>query len=163
MDTEQEIIRLDIGCGLPANTMQGYTGVDPFVDTADIQAPMWRLPFEDDTITAIMCSHALEHIAKDMIVPSIREWGRVIIPGGEIEIHVPDLKWCLEQWLNIGGTGWELDCIFGNQEHEGEFHKTGFTKDILAQYVRRAGLKITAQSTMFSHNQPTIVIKCTKE
>jgi len=162
MDTKQEI-KLDIGCGSPDKTMQGYTGVDPFVDTAEVQAPMWRLPFEDSSVSAIICSHALEHIAKDMVVPTMMEFARVIKPGGKIEIRVPNLKWCVEQWLKMGGNGWELDCIFGNQDHEGEFHKTGFTRDILVAAVKRGGLKVIEVTSMFSHAQPTIVVKCSKD
>lgn len=152
-------MKLDIGCG--DFKREGYLGVDPFVAT-DYQAPMWELPFEDDSIEAIYSSHALEHISKFEVPLTLDEWRRVLMPGGAIEIHVPDLRWCCEQWLARQGTDWYLDTLFGMQNHPGEFHKTGFTPDILRRYLVDAGLRVINEGAIESHGQPTLCFMVTK-
>jgi len=49
-----------------------------------------RLPFPDGTFDLIYASHVLEHIAWYRTTDALREWVRVLKPGGRIEIWVPD-------------------------------------------------------------------------
>ena len=54
-----------------------------------------RLPFADDTFTLIYASHVLEHVPWYRTVDVLREWVRVLRPGGSLEIWVPNgLKIC---------------------------------------------------------------------
>jgi predicted SAM-dependent methyltransferase len=153
-------MKLDIGCG--DFKKEGFLGVDPYMATADYQAPMWELPFPDSSIEEIYSSHALEHISKFEVVPTLTEWQRVIIPGCSIEIHVPDLRWCCQQWLQRQSTDWFMDILFGLQTHPGEFHKTGFTPEIMKRYLVEAGLKLIDHRVVDSHGQPTLVFVATK-
>lgn len=150
-------LKLDIGCGY--NPLPGFIGVDNFVDRADIvKADMEHLPYEDASVDYIYSSHALEHIGKYHVVPTLSEWRRVLKPTGRIELRVPDLEWCVKQWLMHGSPAdWWLDIIFGNQEHAGEYHRTGFTPKLMNDYLEQAGLKVTAFYVIDSHSQPTMV------
>lgn len=148
-------MKLDIGCG--NSPREGFQGVDKFIHAYGImQNDMWDLPFGDNSIDRIYCSHALEHIEKAKIVPTLKEWRRVIKPTGEIEILVPDLEWCCHQWLVHKSNDWWMDILFGNQEHPGEFHKTGFTYDIMKRYIFMAGLVLLHSTTVWSHEQATL-------
>ena len=54
-----------------------------------------RLPFKDSTFDLIYASHILEHVPWFMLSQVLREWFRILKPGGAIEIWVPDgLKIC---------------------------------------------------------------------
>jgi predicted SAM-dependent methyltransferase len=150
-------IKLDIGCG--AKLEDGYTGVDAYVTGPGIvNAPMWALPYDDDTVEEIRSSHALEHVAKRMVPVTLLEWRRVLIPGGRLLLFVPDLEWCVTEWLKRKDTGWHLDTIFGNQDHQGEFHLTGFTDDIAYNYLDAAGFSDIVVRAIVSHRQRTIAI-----
>lgn len=153
-------MKLDIGCG--DFKREGFTGVDPFVET-DIQADMWAIPLPDSSVDEIYSSHSLEHISKFQVVPTLTEWKRLIKPGGKIEIQVPDLVWCCEQWLARQSTDWYLDTLFGMQNHPGEFHKTGFTFGIMQGYLNEVGLILLHNATISSHGQPTLVFIATKQ
>jgi predicted SAM-dependent methyltransferase len=131
------VIRLDVGSGGPGQA--GRIGVDLYAPGAEVAAPMWDLPYDDGTVDEIYSSHALEHVAKAQVVPTLAEWHRALKAGGRLIIQVPDLVWCCEQWLEHRTNDWWMDIIFGNQEHEGEFHKTGFTRSIMEDYLRDAG------------------------
>ena len=150
-------IKLDIGCGI--NPAEGYAGVDYYVKGEGIiNAPMWELPFNTDTVEEIRSSHALEHCPKRMIPVTLAEWKRVLEPGGRLLLFVPDLEWCVKEWLKRKDTGWHLDTIFGNQDHPGEFHMTGFTDDIAYGYLDEAGFSDIVVKAVESHKQRTIAL-----
>ena len=131
------MIKLDIGSGGKAFNPD-FIGVDAFVE-ADVQALMWDLPYKDGEVDVIFTSNALEHVSKFDVIPTLREWKRVLKIGGQMEIVVPDLEWICRWWLKHQQTDWSMDIIFGNQRHEGEYHKTGFTIDIMHQYLEVCG------------------------
>lgn len=131
---------LDVGAG-HYSTLEGFTAVDLYTE-ADINAPMWDIPLPDGSVTGIACSNALEHVQRSMVVPTIREFNRLLKVGGKLELMVPDLEWACQWFLNkIANpplTDWDMDIIYGNQNHAGEFHLTGFTRDILAAHFKES-------------------------
>lgn len=154
------MIRLDIGSGGPGE--EGWIGVDPYAPDADVVAFGWALPYEDSSVDELRSIHALEHIEKRQIVPTLAEWRRVIKPDGRIDIRVPDLVWCVTNWLKYQDDGWSMATIFGHQAHEGEFHKTGFTEALMLGYLKEAGLQLVSYEVIQSHGQPTMCFGCTK-
>ena len=152
------MIRLDIGSG--SAPLPGYQTVDPYIKTADYHDEMWNLcSFERNSVDEIFSSHALEHIPQKMVIPTLLEWRRVLKPGAKLTLRVPDLEWCVNRWLKTKGTGWDMMVIFGNQAHDGEFHKTGFTEQILKMYLFSAGFRITKFERMFTHEQEPLSIE----
>ncbi len=54
-----------------------------------------RLPFADDCFELVYASHVLEHVPWYQTEEVLREWVRILRPGGMLEIWVPDgLKVC---------------------------------------------------------------------
>jgi predicted SAM-dependent methyltransferase len=146
-------MKLDMGAG--AFPREGYVTVDAYTE-ADIRAPMWDVGLEDGCAETIYSCHALEHVAKAEVVPTLREWARLLKPGGYIEIIVPDLEWCCKEWLVWQTNGWHMDILFGGQGHAGEFHKTGFTFNLMQAYAAEAGLRIERFERVDSHGQPSL-------
>lgn len=159
LDPRPRPLHLDIGCGQNKRGAE-WVGVDTH-EAADITAPMWAVPLPDACADAIYSSHALEHVMKAQVIPTLREWRRLLRPGGELTLRVPDLEWCVHNWVRTGmGNGWELDTIFGSQEHDGNCHRTGFTWPMLYFYLRRAGFEAVDRRMIESHGQPTIEVIC---
>lgn len=146
-------MKLDMGAG--AFPREGFTTVDAYA-SADIQAPMWAVPLADGVAEHIYSCHALEHVAKAQVVPTLREWARLLAPEGRIELIVPDLEWCCRNWLDWQTNDWHMDVLFGGQGHEGEFHKTGFTFRLMQRYAAEAGLRIDRFERIQSHGQPSL-------
>jgi len=156
-------VKLDIGCGEVARIKEGYIGIDAYVEDPNIKkANMDLLPYSDNSVQAIYSSHALEHMPKARIVPTLKEWYRVLMPHGLLELFVPDLEWCIKNWLKYRTNDWHMDTIFGKQEHAGEYHKTGFTKGLLTQYAIEAGFSVLEVKTINSHNQDTLALRAIK-
>lgn len=152
-------LRLDLGCG---NNKRGaeWVGVDAH-EAADLSAPMWDVPLPNGCAQELYSSHALEHVMKAQIIPTLAEWRRLARPDATLTLRVPDLAWCVKNWLATGmGNGWELDTIFGSQEHEGNCHRTGFTRAMLRFYLKQAHWAVLTERTIESHGQPTIEVVC---
>ena len=149
-------MKLDIGCG--RNKKADFLGVDCAVEVRpDIVADMWSVPFDDDSVDEIFSTHALEHAYKGQVVPTLKEWERLLRPGGTIDLEVPDLIWCCLNWLRHRTNDWHMDAIFGNQDHvPGELHKTGFTPEIMHGYVAQTRLVVEREEVIRSHGQPTL-------
>jgi len=85
---------LDIGSGkrIPGFETLNIVGgldVDYVLDAAK------PLPFPDNTFDLIYASHILEHIPWYKTEEVLKEWCRILKPGGQLEIWVPDgLKIC---------------------------------------------------------------------
>lgn len=156
-------IRLDIGSG--NNPREGFTGVDLFAEGEGIvKAPMNALPYPDESVDEIYSSHALEHIGKYEVVPTLHEWWRVLKWEGRLTIEVPDLTWVCKNWLNRQTNDWHMDAIFGDQSTPGQYHKTGFTRNIMYRYLEEAGFehREVSSAIVFSHEQDCLLFTLTK-
>ena len=146
---------LNIGSGGPCPE-EGWFGIDGFTD-CDIKTMMWDLNmFEAGSVDHIYSSHSLEHISKHKVLPTLKEWNRVLKSGGTIELLVPDLVWCINHFTQNQSSGWELDIIFGHQAHDGEYHKTGFSESIIRDYFRQVPFAIDKIEFIPTHGQQTI-------
>ena len=156
-------MKLDIGGG--KEPREGYTNVDGYVIGPDvINADAGDLPFPDNSIEAINSSHNLEHIEKRKVVPTLKEFYRVLQPGGVLEIEVPSLVWCCMNWLMHPDNGWNMDTIFGNQDDAGQFHYTGFTPEIMFDYLAQAGFTGSpiGSGYKWSHEQACLIFEVKK-
>lgn len=143
------MIKLDIGAGGKSSD-PSFISVDKYVLEADIIADMWDLPFEDEVVDVIFASHCLEHISKFKVHDTLKEWERVLKFGGRAQIIVPDLVWCCLWAARHPNRAWGLDVVYGNQKHEGEFHKTGFTPEIMFAYLEETPNLVVAKWEYFA-------------
>jgi SAM-dependent methyltransferase len=118
-DSEGEVIRrivnesedvCDLGCG-GNKTVENAVGVDLFPkgemiptirveSKADVVADVTgKLPFEDDRFEYVIARHILEHTIDPINV--IREWYRIVKPGGSLIIAVPNQEILSSIPLNI--------------------------------------------------------------
>ena len=73
-----------------------------------------RLPFASDSFDLVYASHVLEHIPWYQVPSVIKEWVRIIKPGGSIEILLPNGLLIAQTFVNselgisndIGEDGW---------------------------------------------------------
>ncbi len=148
-------MKLDIGAGSVAAHEPDFLTVDAYAP-ADVTAQMWDLPFPDGSVDEIWTSHALEHVPRERVIPTLTEWVRVLCPGGKATISVPDLDYATRYWSRHRGEEWALQMLFGNQLHEGEFHKTGWTSRSLHLDLVAAGFKVKNVQRIWDHNQQTL-------
>lgn len=162
-------VKLNIGCG--RQIKEGYINIDRYVmDGSTLRADSLQLPFANNTVDEIICIHQLEHLRYQDVVPGVKEWYRVLRKGGKILVEVPDFEWCAKKWLEATEKdGWtEVDwgkdhrfgfwtmALWGNQEHNGEFHKCPFTQKRLHSLLGCVGFTEIRTSFIFSHDVQSI-------
>jgi SAM-dependent methyltransferase len=88
---QQERIRLNLGSDI--GQIAGFISVDfdPKVNP-DVVADVRELPmFETDSVDEIYASHVLEHLKSDDTLVALKEWMRVLKPGGMLTVVCPDI------------------------------------------------------------------------
>src|ERR1017187_2843390 len=89
---------LHLGCG--GRILKGFTNVDKYhVDTGIINYDIFQLPFGNESVHTIFCSHVLEHLPIRHAKLAVQEWARVLTRGdaeGGIYLGIPDLDLILQ-------------------------------------------------------------------
>jgi len=109
---------------------------------------------EDDSFDAVWSSHCIEHLHDHEVLPTLREFRRILNNDGFAIISCPNLDAIVKlvvcediesvAYLSPAGPVRLLDMIFGHSRsietgHVYMTHKTGFTADRLGRLAVRAG------------------------
>lgn len=116
---------------------QPSPGVDVVGTVTDLSA------FADSSADAVYASHVYEHLSNRDVGVALREARRVLSPGGTIMIAVPDLevltKMLTHPALSVQDRWHVQRMIYGGQIDAYDFHKSGFTLDLLIAVLAEAG------------------------
>ncbi|MFT7169920.1 MAG: SAM-dependent methyltransferase [Paracoccaceae bacterium] len=144
-------VKLHLGCG--PDSRDGWVNVDVNERFApDLVAPADSLPMlTDGSCSVIEACHLFEHLTLTQARAALREWRRLLIPGGELQLELPNLTRCVEL-VGTDMDGFDLGMIslFGyppevDQQGEPQLHKWGWTPDTLGAELRRAGFESVVQ------------------
>jgi len=100
--------------------------------------------FADDTFSAIYASHVLEHFDyKDEMLKVLKEWKRVLHPGGKLYLSTPDLDilatlFLLKDKLSLQERFQVMRIIFGGHMDKHDYHFTGLNQEILELFLKEA-------------------------
>lgn len=135
---------LDIGCGPDRNKIPESLGEVTRVDIQEDCNPDYRcdarfLPFGDNVYDYVFSSHVLEHFAKEETFSTLKEWVRVLKPGGEIWLILPNIKWAAQQIVEGTISIDVMNVLYGGQSDAYDFHKTGFTPQLVMDALRSLG------------------------
>lgn len=101
--------------------------------------------FADGTFTAVYASHVLEHFDyKDALPRALREWHRVLAPGGVLQLSVPDIDILAHLMLqrtrlDVNQRFQIMRMIFGGHVDAHDYHLVGLNQDFLAGFLKAAG------------------------
>ena len=122
---------VNLGCG--KFPLDGYINVDAH-EPSDVKADVWSLAFRDCGV--VQMDHFLEHFSWRETVPLlelVRGW---LYAGGMVEVEVPDMEEIMRNGSDF--QDW-LRYVYGSQQHDGEYHKAGFTINSLFDALEDAG------------------------
>lgn len=106
---DKSLIKLHLGCGTAYKN--GWINIDNNSDNNinkldinwDLRNP---LPFPDNSVDYIFNEHFLEHLTVEEGIKSIKDFYRVLKPGGVMRIAMPDLESIVSEYLN---NNWKED------------------------------------------------------
>ena len=82
-------IKINAGCG--DMILKGYINIDLYSEFAEVKADIAHLPYRDNYADEIYSSHTIEHFNFKEAFSVLRDWHRVLKPGGIIVIDTPDM------------------------------------------------------------------------
>lgn len=160
--------RLNLGCG--DKILPGYVNVDVVASRGgqkpDVQCDLRRLePFQTDEADEILSVHVIEHFWRWEALEVVREWLRVLRPGGVMILECPNLATaCAEllkdpdvlagpgaegqrtMWVLYGDPGWRDPLMV---------HRWGYTPQSLQRLMEEAGMvNVRQEAAQFKLRDP---------
>lgn len=156
MDTP--IKKLHLGCG--AKKIEGWFHIDlvdfPHIDHRGKVEELFFI--KDGTVELIYASHVLEHFGRRTYMDVLREWRRVLAPGGILRLAVPDFETGARLYLSgklSRGIEDVRGIVSGGQRDQYDFHGMIFDERDLTRALLEAGFSSTRKwdwgATSHSH------------
>ncbi len=98
--------------------------------------------FADGEVDLIYASHVLEHFGRQEVKNVLREWYRVLVPGGTLRIAVPDFAAVVHLYEQEGlkdGQSGLVGLVCGGQRNQYDFHKIIFDEAFLTYLFLSTG------------------------
>lgn len=132
-------MKLHLGCG--KRFIPGYVHVDAIAHPhVDHVGPVDDLGFvADASVDVIYQCHLLEHFKRADTVRVLREWHRVLRPGGVLRTAVPDFAKLVEIYQRTADLQLVIGGLYGRQDYEFNIHYTTFDEPTLTRVLHEAG------------------------
>ena len=127
--------RLNIGCGTVK--LDGYENLDlsTGTDARDLSAHI------DCSVDEVRASHLLEHFPATETMAILKEWVRVLKPGGTLRISVPDFDKLVSAYESQNASSIPVESILmGGHADGNDVHHAIFNRRKLETLLRAAGL-----------------------
>jgi len=117
----------------------------PAVDHVGDAVDLGRFP--DGCFAEIYASHVLEHFDyRESLLAALREWHRVLAPGGVLHLSVPDIDILAHlllqrHKLDVNQRFEVMRMIFGGHVDAHDYHLAGLNQDFLAGFLGHAGFE----------------------
>lgn len=123
--------------------IDAHPGVDVVGDVANLSR------FEDGSVAEIMGSHVLEHFPHPKTLSVLKEWHRVLAPGGVLYVAVPDFRRTVELYIKTGLNSWVQNFLMGDQGYATAFHYAIFDEMRLKDLLKEAGFSEVSRVANF--------------
>lgn len=138
-------LKLHLACGLDYHP--DYINVDLYPmeqGKYDAQFDVKTLPYDDNTVDEIKAFHVIEHFDFWEASVTLKEWHRVLKPGGRLWLETPDFYTTCESFIQ-GSYEWQVllyGHFFAHPWVPGQTHKFLFTEHQLRIHLQQAGFNV---------------------
>jgi ubiquinone/menaquinone biosynthesis C-methylase UbiE len=149
-------MRLNVGCG--KRILDGWVNCDIARDPEaekepEILCDAKQIPLEDECADVLQAIHLFEHFYRWQIDDVLKEWKRLLKPGGLLILELPNLVKCCQNYLEgrmRGGKNpdqlsrWG---IYGDPRTGNPYmnHPWGYSPDELISILQEAGFRKAAE------------------
>ena len=161
------MIKLNLGCG--DKILPGYINVDVASERAgkkpDVISDIRKLTFDDNYADEILSVHVIEHFWRWEVFDILKEWIRVLKPGGRLILECPNLQSACEEFLKSpevkSGPGQEgqrtMWVFYGDPRWQDPLmvHRWGYTPHSLSLLMNEVGLiNIKQEAAQYKLKEP---------
>ena len=119
----------------------------------DVLSDVRNMPFPNEYADEAMAIHVLEHFPWWEVKDLMKEWVRILKPGGKLIIEVPDLEKVVHYMAaGIENPSLTMFPLYGDPKYKDELmcHRWGYTHNSLAELMKIVGLNnIERESAQF--------------
>lgn len=107
-------IKLNLGSG--GIEYSGYLSVDLYDKRAHVTMDISKLDFEDNSVSEIMAIHVFEHLNPYKTIDILKDWLRVLKPGGKLVMEMPDIEQLCKNFVTADywGKFGILNAVYGS-------------------------------------------------
>lgn len=161
-------LRLNLGCG--DKILPDYVNVDVAASRGgrrpDVLCDLHELlPFADGIADEILSVHVIEHFWRWEVEAVLREWVRVLRPGGKLVIECPNISSACAQFSSDPVSGAQPDqrgqrtmwVFYGDPAWRDPLmvHRWGYTPETLIELLRSCGLtEVRQEPAQFKLREP---------
>jgi len=154
---------LHLGCGdiiLP----KPFINVDSRkINGVDICTEIFPLDLKKNEFDLVYACHVLEHFHRNETLLVLKEWVKVLKPGGIMRLSVPSFENLIEIYEKCGKIENVTGPLMGGQTYKNNFHYNVFDKKYLTDLMESCGLtaihtwdyRRTCHSDYFDFSQAT--------
>jgi glycosyltransferase involved in cell wall biosynthesis len=138
-------LKLHLACGHDYD--DSYINVDLYAPedaVCDVRFDVMKLPYDDNSVDEIKAFHIIEHFHFYEIQEVLKEWHRVLKPGGRLYLETPDFLESCRAFVD-GSEDFRIllyNHFFAHPWVPGQTHKFLFTESQLRTNLEWAGFKI---------------------
>ena len=132
-------VNLHLGCG--KKFIPGFIHIDVRkFDHSDYVCRLDKLEmFKDNSVDLIYWSHVLEHFKRHECENALKEWHRVLKPGGLLRLAVPDFESIVKIYQEYKNVELLIGLLYGGQDYQYNYHHVAFDFNYLSKLLMQAG------------------------
>jgi len=132
-------MKLHLGCG--TKILNGYINIDVRqLEGVHIVSSIDNLSmFTDNSVELIYCCHVLEHLSRHDVLKTLKEWNRVLKPGGVVRISVPNFEAIVEHYNEYKDIGKIRGLLYGGQTYPENYHYNIWDMQSMTKQLEEAG------------------------
>lgn len=152
---------MKLNLGSASVKIPGFKSVDLYNDNADYKMNVLDLKFDDNSIEEILASHLFEHLSPHFATPALKEWYRVLKPGGRLVMEMPDFEKLCVRFVNEPDLAKRIDLmniifcpadIVNGKPVEGSNHLWGWWPEPLWYHLTGVGFVNISFHNQISHH-----------
>lgn len=121
--------------------------------------------FFPKSVCEIFSFDMIEHVPTKKVLPMFRVWHKILSENGRLEIGTLDLLSTCRDFISSDGARRKLliNHFYGGQTFPSDFHLTGYTYDILKDYLKDAGfVKIRKFDSLYKKWCANLIVEAFK-